>query len=74
MKILREVTVWSGEWIRPPNHVYLIENNYIYGYQKYGYGEPIYFKKRMQFDNKNRKFEEINKNSPNNPFKDFQRA
>lgn len=74
MKILREVTDWGPQWIRQPNHTYLVESNYTYAYQMYGYGKPIYFKKRMQFDRKFRKFEEISPKSPNNPFKDFQRV
>jgi len=73
MKILREVTEWKGSWIRQPNHIYLTESNFMYGYQMYGRGEPIYFKTRLQFDKRFRKFIEIPKTSPENPFRDYQK-
>ena len=75
MRVLRETTNWEklAEWIRKPNHVYLEDKNFILGYQKYGYGEPIYFKTRLQFDKRFRKFIEIPKTSKENPFRDYQK-
>jgi hypothetical protein len=60
MKFLKEVTSdWKCEY-RVPSHTYIIERGRLLGYIKEGTTEKLMFKKPMQFDQRRRKFEEVN--------------
>ena len=61
MKILKEVSTWSAEYSRQPNHTYLINSkNQIVAYAKWHSQKDIHvFKSRMNLESKYRKFIEV---------------
>ena len=63
LKIMREVTQWSGVEYRQPNHVYLMDGDKVYAYSKWGESEPQYMKTFLRMDRRGRKFEEVKKNT-----------
>lgn len=63
LKIMREVTEWSGVEYRQPNHVYLMDGDKVYAYSKWGESEPQYMKTFLRVDRRGRKFEEVKKNT-----------
>ena len=63
LKIMREVTQWSGVEYRQPNHVYLMDGDKVYAYSKWGESEPQYMKTFLRVDRRGRKFEEVKKNT-----------
>jgi hypothetical protein len=63
LKIMREVTEWSGVEYRLPNHVYLMDGDKVYAYSKWGESEPQYMKTFLRMDRRGRKFEEVKKNT-----------
>lgn len=63
VKIMREVTEWSGVEYRQPNHVYLMDGDKVYGYSKWGQEKPEYMKTFLRIDRRGRKFQEVKKNT-----------
>lgn len=61
MKILQEVTVWSGVK-RQPNHVYLMSGDRVLAMSRWGVSEPEYFKSQSRIDRRGRKFVEVKEN------------
>ena len=51
MTYLKEITNWDY-----PNHTYIVDKEFCYGYIKTGTKEEIMFKKRMNFSRSFRKF------------------
>ncbi len=62
LKIMREVTEWTGVEYRLPNHVYLMDGDKIYAYSKWGEGKPEYMKTFLRIDKRGRKFVEVKRN------------
>ena len=62
MEVIKEVTVWKVDY-RQPNHVYLMDGDKVLAYQKWGEGEPIYFKTKQKLNKSKRKFVKV-KDSP----------
>lgn len=62
MEVIKEVTVWEVDY-RQPNHVYLMDSDKVLAYQKWGEGEPIYFKTKQKLNKSRRKFVKV-KDSP----------
>jgi hypothetical protein len=58
LEVLKEVTVWDVEY-KQPNHIYLMNGSRPIAYQKWGEGEPIYFKSKQKFDKRRRTFVRI---------------
>ena len=61
LKILQEVTEWSGH-ARQPNHVYLMAGDKALAYSKWGKDSPVYFRTFIRLDRRGRKFVEVDKN------------
>lgn len=57
-EVLKEVTVWDVDF-RQPNHVYLMDGSKVVAYQKWGEGEPIYYKTKQNLDKRRRSFVKI---------------
>lgn len=62
LKIYEEVTKWTGIEYRQPNHVYLMDGDKVYGYSKWGQGQPEYMKNFLRIDKRGRKFVEVKNN------------
>jgi hypothetical protein len=58
MEVIREVTEWKVDY-RQPNHVYLMDGEKVIAYQKWGEGEPIYFKTKQKLNKVRRKFVKV---------------
>jgi hypothetical protein len=60
MQAVKETTVWEGSL--HANHTYLLDGDKMVAYNKFGKGEPFYFKKPIRIDKRGRKFEELKSN------------
>ena len=58
MEVIKEITDWNVDF-RQPNHVYLMDGEKVIAYQKWGEGEPIYFKTKQKLDKRRRKFVKV---------------
>lgn len=58
LEVLKEVTEWAVDY-RQPNHVYLMKGERAIAYQKWGQGDPIYYRTKQKLDKRGRKFEKI---------------
>jgi hypothetical protein len=57
MNILREVTVWDSDI--QPNHIYLVDGDYIIAYVPKNTSTPIYLETKMRLNKRGRKFEKL---------------
>ena len=58
LEVIKEITEWNVDF-RQPNHVYLMDGDKVLAYQKWGEGEPIYFKTKKKLNKGRRKFEKV---------------
>lgn len=61
MQVLREITEWKVDF-RQPNHVYLMDGDKVYAYQKWGEGEVFVFDPPQKISKRYRKFEKMKTN------------
>jgi hypothetical protein len=62
LKIVKEITEWTGVEYRQPNHVYLVDGDRAYAYSAWGEGKPQYFRTPTRLDRRGRKFVDVTKN------------
>lgn len=67
LQVLREVTEWKVDF-KQPNHVYLMDGDKVYAYQKWGDGEVVVFDTPRKINKRYRKFEKMK----TNPFSNIQ--
>ena len=61
MQIVKEVTEWAVDY-RQPNHVYLMDGDKVYAYQKWGEGEVMIFDPPSKISKRYRKFKPVKTN------------
>ena len=59
MKYLKEITKWDKAAYQVPNHTYIVDGEWCYGYIKTGTKEEIMFSKRKPFSKSYRRFVDL---------------